>query len=808
LIDCTKEMRILIVLFTVLFTFSTAFHIPTSHVRHGTILHATKSESSHLTTLEVVLFGTGDLRTVDHGGLAAALSPGSLVLPLVLLDTQDTLPNIPMAVTHTMDTATMLSTSIHSLKDSLANIGLQLHVKSSDADGSKSGIKDLLDSVLIEVKDTYPGISKVIIHTCDLEFVDNQLGYGPYGHLDDYSSSTSLNVKIQAWNCHLRDASWSDVHDKTSAFPDKFIEYESKYINDKVNSCYEILDNSQEKKNQWTCLNVPSLQVPSSEHVKKLLFKALDYDVTDENVMKLLEQEKNSGLFATHWGGLDIEKTFNTASMMKAIDIFLGLGTMMGQDGDDALANNLNWWQDGLTRNPLSLEHAALTRMMKSGNQIKTENLIEGELLTRSLAAPLLYGLISPRYILNQTNLAKSKISSSFIDGLIPSILKGRDTLNVVSTLVESREWHKLFATKNLLSPENNGLFTSFWRWHGFLCRYEGKEASETSPDLEKEGIIFVHGFGASGSQWRKAVNALSEVDGCQRLDMLSPDLIGFGQSEKPNISYTQYLWESYTSTFVKDIAIKRKGWKSYTIGGNSIGGYTAMGAAADDKAMMLDVSNVSASGAPGAQKCKGLVLMNSAGRVLKKDDIVSNGSRNGLSVAEATANDLLGELSIPSRIISSIGGTGLLWYLRPRIQSICVNLYPTNPAAVDDELCNGILRDSLDPGALNVMISGSKLPPPRTANELLGADFGSAKNRGYEMSVQTKTTESNFDGPVLVAQGILDPLNDAKDRANCFESLRSGITVDRINAGHCPHDELPKEIAASIGSWMKVSSL
>ena len=64
-----------------------------------------------------------------------------------------------------------------------------------------------------------------------------------------------------------------------------------------------------------------------------------------------------------------------------------------------------------------------------------------------------------------------------------------------------------------------------------------------------------------------------------------------------------------------------------------------------------------------------------------------------------------------------------MLAYLQPQIQSICKNLYPTNPDAVDNNLCSGILRgDSLDPGAINVMISGSKLPPPRTANELLGA--------------------------------------------------------------------------------------
>jgi pimeloyl-ACP methyl ester carboxylesterase len=159
---------------------------------------------------------------------------------------------------------------------------------------------------------------------------------------------------------------------------------------------------------------------------------------------------------------------------------------------------------------------------------------------------------------------------------------------------------------------------------------------------------------------------------------------------------------------------------------------------------------------------------------------------------------------SPPPRQVAKIGGTGLLWYLRPRIQSICKNLYPTNPSAVDSVLCNAIRRDSLDPGAINVMISGSKLPPPRTANELLGADFGSAKHRGYMSSFESKFKEGTFDGPVLVAQGLLDPLNDAKGRADMFGKLRDGIKVDPINGGHCPHDELPLDVAKSILSWLE----
>lgn len=140
--------------------------------------------------------------------------------------------------------------------------------------------------------------------------------------------------------------------------------------------------------------------------------------------------------------------------------------------------------------------------------------------------------------------------------------------------------------------------------------------------------------------------------------------------------------------------------------------------------------------------------------------------------------------------------GNVLLSYLRPRIQSICTNLYPTNPAAVDEELCRSILRDSLDPGAINVMISGSKLPTPRTYNEVVAADFG--------QSSVANPPESQFKGPILLAQGILDPLNDATTRARSLKTLRSGIQVAELQGGHCPHDEIPDEVADAIVSWMK----
>eukprot|EP00953_Heterococcus_sp_UTEX-ZZ885_P037957 19483-Heterococcus_DN1.PRE.3 len=84
------------------------------------------------------------------------------------------------------------------------------------------------------------------------------------------------------------------------------------------------------------------------------------------------------------------------------------------------------------------------------------------------------------------------------------------------------------------------------------------------------------------------------------------------------------------------------------------------------------------------------------------------------------------------------------------RIRQTCKSLYPIRPERVDDGLAANILRDSCDPGALGIFNAGAKLPFSSSANEML----------------------QRFGGPVLVAQGLLDPLNDARGRAAQFKEI------------------------------------
>ena len=60
----------------------------------------------------------------------------------------------------------------------------------------------------------------------------------------------------------------------------------------------------------------------------------------------------------------------------------------------------------------------------------------------------------------------------------------------------------------------------------------------------------------------------------------------------------------------------------------------------------------------------------------------------------------------------------------------------------------------------------------------------------------------SDYKGPVLVAQGRLDPLNDAVGRAALLSGVRAGVDSMLLSLGHCPMDEGPQQVAKCVKEW------
>lgn len=120
-----------------------------------------------------------------------------------------------------------------------------------------------------------------------------------------------------------------------------------------------------------------------------------------------------------------------------------------------------------------------------------------------------------------------------------------------------------------------------YLRWHGWLVRY----ALGGSQDAAAPTALLVHGFGASSDQWDRVFDEFSQGNNIKKSDaaadapaggatgaegvrLLALDLVGFGHSAKPPLSFSQYSW----ADCARDVAL-RAGGGPFFIAGNSIGG-------------------------------------------------------------------------------------------------------------------------------------------------------------------------------------------------------------------------------------------
>jgi len=601
------------------------------------------------TELEIVLFGVGDLRASDHGGLHSAFNAlqkkktsehtETKILPLLILSTEDTLVNLPGLSSYTLNMATMMTTAITSLSKELkSRFDLDLEIHSGD------NVEKTLSQILEEIKsDDLSDINSIKINVCDLGDADNQMGYSPFTHIKNTEIGSDEKIDVVPWSCFLRNAPWDAVKSHSS-FPDTYPEYSLTYCESEP-AVLPLLpsvkyNGEAQFKRQGSLTNHPSL-----ENMLSLFEKAMgtEFDA------KELNQSKNTGLYGTHWGGLD-DSVCSEAETLECLNQY----TQICKCNDDTFLAS-NYYKQKIVKNNASLEHASISWMSTpkeedSERETSGENLIKGEMMVRFLAAPLLLGCVSKRQIYHAGKTAPIEEEGLFAE-IKSFVLK--EKMSVLEQLVESREWQELFAAKTILKEvldETPGsLNNQYWRWHGFLCRYAVSQLLPMKASAISSSIVLVHGFGASSSQWTRTVGELA-VQGAADPSFgmaLAPDLIGFGQCEKPGLSYTQYLWESFISTFVKEIAVQKYNTEKFVIGGNSIGGYTTMSAAADDT--LLDIEGkVSSSGAPGTGRCDGLILMNSAGMILDSNDVMKKKKKeakegNGpISIAEITSGNKL----------------------------------------------------------------------------------------------------------------------------------------------------------------------
>lgn len=80
------------------------------------------------------------------------------------------------------------------------------------------------------------------------------------------------------------------------------------------------------------------------------------------------------------------------------------------------------------------------------------------------------------------------------------------------------------------------------------------------------QNLILLHGLGGYAERWRNVMPYLSK-----KYHLFAPDLIGFGQSDKPSVDYTMELFIKFTFEFLEAVGIKKTNMMGTSLGGQVV---------------------------------------------------------------------------------------------------------------------------------------------------------------------------------------------------------------------------------------------
>lgn len=280
----------------------------------------------------------------------------------------------------------------------------------------------------------------------------------------------------------------------------------------------------------------------------------------------------------------------------------------------------------------------------------------------------------------------------------------------------------------------------NYWQWQEQSIYYV--RSGDRHP--HRPPLLLIHGFGASTDHWRKNITELS-----RDFEVWAIDLLGFGRSAKPDWQYSGDLWRDQLHEFITKMI-----GQPAVLAGNSLGGYSALCVAAQRP-----------------ESAVGLVLLNSAGPFTEMQ-ITSKPDPFRQTMGKLMQAFLLQPL--PSFLLFQY--VRQRWVIRRTLESVYLN-----KSAITDQLIEDIYRPSCDLGAAKVFASVFKSP------------------RGEKIDVLL----NQLTRPLLLLWGEGDPWMNARQRGAQFRQHYPSLTEYYLQAGHCPHDEVPDQVNALLREWM-----
>ncbi|KAI2509448.1 Serine aminopeptidase [Fragilaria crotonensis] len=291
------------------------------------------------------------------------------------------------------------------------------------------------------------------------------------------------------------------------------------------------------------------------------------------------------------------------------------------------------------------------------------------------------------------------------------------------------------YSTNDKIPWSQDGYQT--WKWNDHDINYI------EMGDSSKPPLLLIHGFGASAYHFRYNIPVLA-----RDYHVFAFDMLGFGLSSKPIQEYPAEVWRDQTVAFIRDVI-----GKPVTVAGNSLGGFTALYAAASLPDLI-----------------PACILLNSAGSF-----------RNPEAQVKAPPPAWL--QSIQNSLERFVIGLSFLYTKQPsRIQEVLKQVYPVSSDQVDDELVESIRIPSLDPNAPEV--------------------FFQVVSKSTKRQTFVDDLLERIECPVLLCWGERDPwIRPAA--ADKMEKIYANCKRVSIDAGHCPHDEAPAAVNAAIREFM-----
>ena len=277
------------------------------------------------------------------------------------------------------------------------------------------------------------------------------------------------------------------------------------------------------------------------------------------------------------------------------------------------------------------------------------------------------------------------------------------------------------------------------WLWRGERCHWRVL-GEPTAPAL-----VVVHGFATGSGHWRRNASVLAAAG----WRVYGLDLLGFGASSQPALRLDNRLWARQLQAFLEQVV-----QGPAVLVGNSLGGFAAL-----------------AAGAALGDQAAGVVLLNAAGPF---SDEQAPPKGWGAITRQTIAGALLKSPVLQRLLFANLR--------RPATIRRTLNQVYVDKTNVDEALVEAIRRPSLDPGAFGVFRTVFDIPRGQPLDELF----------------------AQLTCPLLLLWGIRDPWINAAGRRAAFQRHAPAATTEVVlEAGHCPHDEVPDQVNRAMVEWL-----